>query len=569
MKPRQLDLLIVTFSYGGNGGLAATTPRVGEWLLNIMPKMAQDDRIGRCKTIDLCDTPITMTRNQAVYMARQGGFDLLLMIDSDIHPDLHLEDRPYPGAKPFWETSFDFVYRRYDRGPVMVAAPYCGPPPHENVYCFHWDNRESDHAGVDVHLVQYTRTEAFEMAGMQEAAAIPTGITLWDIRLFKLTEPKEKGDKPWFYYDYTDRFEHEKCSTEDVTASRDVSLAGCAQLGYNPVFVNWDAWAGHIKQKTVGRPMLVTPEQVSKTLVGAADRLPADQKRIVVDAPIAEHTDWSKATRVGFVNHADYTPTGNGDRQVDRKWERYTRRIFDTDVVSWGFQTGDADLEALTELVWTVRREGQPLKVAEVGSWVGESALALLRGIDRCGGAGGIVNCIDHWDGSATDQTAEISGQFGGGEALWNQFRENVSRYMTPYVTCPIFPYRMSSEDAVGKFGDDSLDLVFIDADHTYRACRDDISRWLPKVRPGGILCGHDYNDDNFLGVTEAVHDLFARKDIEQPEGTKLWVYRVPQELHVEVETDWEAVVEEELAEPSTDEPKVEDDTPATQPATV
>jgi hypothetical protein len=38
-----------------------------------------------------------------------------------------------------------------------------------------------------------------------------------------------------------------------------------------------------------------------------------------------------------------------------------------------------------------------------------------------------------------------------------------------------------------------SLDFVFIDAEHTYEAALADCLAWLPKVRTGGVLCGHDY----------------------------------------------------------------------------
>jgi hypothetical protein len=41
---------------------------------------------------------------------------------------------------------------------------------------------------------------------------------------------------------------------------------------------------------------------------------------------------------------------------------------------------------------------------------------------------------------------------------------------------------------------DGSLDFVFIDAEHTTPAVITDITLWLPKVRKGGIMCGHDYN---------------------------------------------------------------------------
>lgn len=44
------------------------------------------------------------------------------------------------------------------------------------------------------------------------------------------------------------------------------------------------------------------------------------------------------------------------------------------------------------------------------------------------------------------------------------------------------------------QFADHSLDFVFIDGDHSYESVRDDISAWLPKVKSGGLLAGHDYN---------------------------------------------------------------------------
>ena len=40
---------------------------------------------------------------------------------------------------------------------------------------------------------------------------------------------------------------------------------------------------------------------------------------------------------------------------------------------------------------------------------------------------------------------------------------------------------------------DKSLDFVFIDADHSYSGCLADIKAWTPKVRPGGMVSGHDY----------------------------------------------------------------------------
>jgi len=50
-----------------------------------------------------------------------------------------------------------------------------------------------------------------------------------------------------------------------------------------------------------------------------------------------------------------------------------------------------------------------------------------------------------------------------------------------------------SSLDMASKTPDNSLDWVYIDADHTYKSVCDDIRAWYSKVRKDGIVSGHDY----------------------------------------------------------------------------
>jgi hypothetical protein len=57
-------------------------------------------------------------------------------------------------------------------------------------------------------------------------------------------------------------------------------------------------------------------------------------------------------------------------------------------------------------------------------------------------------------------------------------------------------------------FADGWFDLVFLDADHRYRAVRDDLKAWIPKVWSGGIVACHDYDSEQFPGVTKAVREL-------------------------------------------------------------
>lgn len=66
------------------------------------------------------------------------------------------------------------------------------------------------------------------------------------------------------------------------------------------------------------------------------------------------------------------------------------------------------------------------------------------------------------------------------------------------------------SVDGAKRFTDHSLDLVFIDALHAEASVREDITAWLPKVKPGGLLSGHDYGQWDCPGVKPAVDNLLG-----------------------------------------------------------
>ena len=74
-------------------------------------------------------------------------------------------------------------------------------------------------------------------------------------------------------------------------------------------------------------------------------------------------------------------------------------------------------------------------------------------------------------------------------------------------------------------FDDGSVDAVFIDADHRYEHVRADIAAWLPKVRRGGMIAGHDYESREFPGVVQAVKETFG--DAVEVRGV-VWRHWVP-----------------------------------------
>lgn len=78
---------------------------------------------------------------------------------------------------------------------------------------------------------------------------------------------------------------------------------------------------------------------------------------------------------------------------------------------------------------------------------------------------------------------------------------------------------RGSSVDVAMGFDDETLDVVYLDGDHTYDGVNFDIQAWLPKVKSGGYICGHDYCEGTTgggyaYGVIDAVNEVFSTVDV-------------------------------------------------------
>ena len=75
---------------------------------------------------------------------------------------------------------------------------------------------------------------------------------------------------------------------------------------------------------------------------------------------------------------------------------------------------------------------------------------------------------------------------------------------------------------------DSKADFVFIDAEHTYERVCEDLEAWIIKVRPGGLMCGHDFS---MGGVKEAVLEKVAKYGkklfFSPPNEADVWWFQI------------------------------------------
>jgi hypothetical protein len=105
-------------------------------------------------------------------------------------------------------------------------------------------------------------------------------------------------------------------------------------------------------------------------------------------------------------------------------------------------------------------------------------------------------------------------------ESAYKQTLENLK----PFIQSGMYiVVKKSSMDALNDFLDNSLDFVFIDADHSYESVKKDLCGWVPKVRVGGIISGHDYYKFKGGGVIPAVNEYIMehKYDLELTDWDK------------------------------------------------
>ena len=126
--------------------------------------------------------------------------------------------------------------------------------------------------------------------------------------------------------------------------------------------------------------------------------------------------------------------------------------------------------------------------IVEVGSWLGKSMAFMAQRLQARGWKGRLV-AIDGFTGELNQPDhAEVIAAHGG--SILGAFEQNMRDCGIDDMVDVIVGDSAASAD---RFEDGSVDFCFIDAAHDYESVRRDICAWLPKIRPGGVIAGHDY----------------------------------------------------------------------------
>jgi len=122
-------------------------------------------------------------------------------------------------------------------------------------------------------------------------------------------------------------------------------------------------------------------------------------------------------------------------------------------------------------------------------------------------------DCIDSWDGRNE----------GGHGYNSNHMVDFIIRMKLAdgYFT----PISGVTPEIAKSYANESLDFVWIDALHEYEYVKADIIAWLPKIKKGGYLGGHDYVEGHANGVEKAVKEMLPTYKIYNGELVGSWLH--------------------------------------------
>lgn len=164
-----------------------------------------------------------------------------------------------------------------------------------------------------------------------------------------------------------------------------------------------------------------------------------------------------------------------------------------------------------------VERAADGALFVEIGSFKGRSSAFMCVEILNSGKKIKF-DCIDpqqimsHYLDSARDHPA-----------LWKDYNANDFHKRLESVKGVYNLVEQTSNTAVHRYSDGTIDFLMIDGDHSYEAVKNDILNFLPKMKVGGVIVG----DDAFVDeIRQAAYDAVKDTGLEVSiiDGIHFWI---------------------------------------------
>ena len=157
----------------------------------------------------------------------------------------------------------------------------------------------------------------------------------------------------------------------------------------------------------------------------------------------------------------------------------------------------------ISPLIHCIGLHGHNLVGLELGVAKSDSFMTILDNCANVSKLYGIDNYQPFYDNFSDHYVGEFEVAMIKAESL-NKHKFSKHRSKIEFL-------ETSSIEAVTNFKNEYFDFIFIDADHSYQSVRQDLEIWYPKIKPGGLISGHDYH----LSVVEtAVNDFRKENNI-------------------------------------------------------
>lgn len=135
---------------------------------------------------------------------------------------------------------------------------------------------------------------------------------------------------------------------------------------------------------------------------------------------------------------------------------------------------------------WIMKQLPPESKIVELGSFQGRSSIMIASALST----DSILYCIDNFSESL---------------GILSAFMNNIAEYK---VNNKIRFLIMDTIEAAKEFEDKSIEIVFLNTNHSYESVKQDLLQWCPKIRMGGFLICNDFTSPDHPEVREAINAL-------------------------------------------------------------